>query len=210
MPARRLRERDTIDRVHDPERRAFAHALYAASREYDAAQPDRLARWRNVEPETAELLGVLIRAKRARCVLEIGTSNGYSTIWLADAAAATGGTVLPVEIEPSRPALARENVARAGLEDRVELRTEDAAQTLRGLPDDAFELTFLDAERPRYVGYWRDLIRTLAPGGLLAVDNAISHANELVDFRAVVDGDARVTRALVPIGAGLLLVVAPG
>jgi predicted O-methyltransferase YrrM len=196
--------------VHDPERRAFAHALYAAGREHDDTQPDRLARWRNVEPETAELLGVLTRTKRARRVLEIGTSNGYSTIWLADAAAATGGTVLTVEVEPSRTALARENLARAGLEDRVELRTEDAAQTLRGLPDHAFELTFLDAERPHYVGYWRDLVRTLAPGGLLAVDNAISHANELVGFRAVVDGDARVTQALVPIGAGLLLVVAPG
>jgi predicted O-methyltransferase YrrM len=199
-----------IERVHDPERRAFSHALYAAGREHDATQPDRLARWRNVEPETAELLGVLVRAKRARRVLEIGTSNGYSTIWLADAAEATGGTVLTVEIEPSRTALAHENLARAGLQDRVELATADAAQTLRALPDAAFELTFLDAERPAYVGYWRDLLRTLAPGGLLAVDNAISHANELVDFRAVVDGDERVTQALVPIGAGLLLVVAPG
>ena len=199
-----------IGRVHDPERRAFAHALYAAGREHDDAQPDRLARWRNVEPETAGLLGVLVRATRAQRVLEIGTSNGYSTIWLADAAEATGGTVLSVEIEPSRTALARENLARAGLEDRVELTTADAAQALRALPDDAFDVTFLDAERPAYVGCWRDLVRTLAPGGLLAVDNAISHANELVAFRAVVDGDARVTQALVPIGAGLLLVVAPG
>src|SRR3954452_20934467 len=158
MPARRLRERGRIDRVHDPERRAFAHALYPPGREHDDTQPDRLARWRNVEPETAELLGVLIRTKRAQRILEIGTSNGYSTIWLADAAAATGGTVLTVEVEPSRTALARENLPRAGLEDRVELRTEDAAQTLRGLRDDAFELTFLDAERPHYVGYWRDLV----------------------------------------------------
>jgi predicted O-methyltransferase YrrM len=196
--------------VNDPERRAFAHALYAAGREHDDKQPDRLARWRNVEPETAELLGVLVRAKRAKRVLEVGTSNGYSTIWLADAAEATGGEVLTVELDPARTALAREHVARAGLAQRVELRTEDAAQTLRSLPDHAFELTFLDAERPHYAGYWPDLIRTLAPGGLLAVDNAISHANELVAFRAVVDGDERVTQALLPIGAGLLLIVVPG
>jgi predicted O-methyltransferase YrrM len=196
--------------VNDPERRAFAHALYAAGREHDDHQPERLARWRNVEPETAELLGVLVRATKAQRVLEIGTSNGYSTIWLADAAEATGGEVLTVELDPARTALARAHLARAGLQDRVELRTEDAAQTLRGLPDHAFELTFLDAERPHYAGYWPDLVRTLAPGGLLAVDNVISHADELVDFRAVVDGDQRVTQALVPIGAGLLLVVAPG
>src|SRR3954454_18180178 len=100
MPARRLRERDTIDRVHDPERRAFAHALYAAGRAHDDAQPAPTARWRNVEPETAELLGVLIRAKRARRVLEIGTSNGYSTIWLADAAEATGGARPPAGNAP--------------------------------------------------------------------------------------------------------------
>src|SRR5919202_410093 len=74
----------------------------------------------------------------------------------------------------------------------------------------AFELTFLDAQRKHYAGWWPDLVRTLAPSGLLAVDNAISHANELVEFRAVVDGDERVTQALVPIGAGLLLVVTPG
>ena len=196
--------------MNSPERRAFAAALHAAGREHDERHTERLARWRNVEPETAELLGVLVRAKRARRVLEIGTSNGYSTIWLADATETTGGTVLSIEIEPSRTALARENLARVGLEDRVELKTEDAVQTLRALPDHAFELTFLDAERPHYVGYWHDLIRTLAPGGLLAVDNAISHANELVDFRAVVDADARVTQALVPIGAGLLLAVTPG
>ena len=196
--------------MHDPERRAFAHALYAAGREHDDRQADRLARWRNVDPETAELLGVLVRAKRAKQVLEIGTSNGYSTIWLADAAEATGGHVLTVEIEPSRTAVAREHIKRAGLEARVHLKTEDAAETLRTLPDHAFELTFLDAERKHYAGWWPDLVRTLAPSGLLAVDNAISHANELVEFRAVVDGDERVTQALVPIGAGLLLVVAPG
>lgn len=195
--------------MHDPERRAFADALHAAGRAHDAARPDRLARWRNVEPETAELLGVLVRATRARRILEIGTSNGYSTIWLADAAEATGGEVLTVEIEPSRMVLAREHLRQAGLLERVVLMTEDAAAVLRALPGRSFELTFLDAERPAYAGYWPELVRALKPGGLLAVDNAISHAGELADFRAIVEADPGVTRALVPIGAGLLLVVAP-
>jgi predicted O-methyltransferase YrrM len=194
----------------DATRQTFLDELYAHGRAHDERFEDRLQRLRNVEPETAELLGVLVRSMKATRVLEIGTSNGYSTIWLADAAETTGGTVLTVEIEPSRAALARENLARAGLADRVEIKAEDAAHTLRALPDHAFELTFLDAERAHYVRYWHDLIRTLTPGGLLAVDNAISHANELVDFRAVVDADARVTQALVPIGAGLLLAVTPG
>lgn len=193
--------------MDDAGRRAFADELYAAGRAHDAAEPDRLRRWRNVEPETAELLGVLVRAKRAARVLEIGTSNGYSTIWLADAAEATGGAVVTLEIEPARAALAAEHLGRAGLEGRVDLRAQDAARALADFPDAAFDVIFLDAERDAHVGYWPDLVRTLAPAGLLAVDNVVSHADELVAFRATVAADERVTQALVPIGAGVLLAV---
>jgi predicted O-methyltransferase YrrM len=196
--------------VHDEPRRAYTADLYAQSRAHDEQQEDRLARWRNVEPETAALLGVLVRATGAQRLLEIGTSNGYSTIWLGDAAEATGGTLVSLEIDPARSALARAHLARAGLDGPVvELRTEDAADALATFPDNAFDFTFLDAERDAYAAYWPDLVRTLRPGGLLAVDNAISHESELVEFRAGVDRDDRVTQSLVPIGAGLLLVVTP-
>jgi predicted O-methyltransferase YrrM len=193
--------------MHDPARRAYAEELYAAGRAHDAGEPDRLLRRRNVEPETAELLGVLIRAKRARNVLEIGTSNGYSTIWLADAVEATGGALVSLEIDAARTAIAAEHLERTGLGDRTDLRTEDAATALAAFPDAAFDVIFLDAERDAYVGYWPDLVRTLAPAGLLAVDNVISHAHDLVAFRQTVDADDRVTQALVPIGAGVLLAV---
>jgi len=150
---------------------------------------------------------VLVRAKVRPRVLEIGTSNGYSTIWLADAAEATGGRVTSLDIEPRRTAVAQENLAKAGLDDtHVELRTEDAAIVLQAAQDDAFDLIFLDAERAAYASYWPDLVRTLAPAGLLAVDNVISHAGEVEDFRRVVEGDERVSAALVPVGAGVLLV----
>ena len=89
----------------------------------------------------------------------------------------------------------------------VDLRTEDAATALAAFADAAFDLIFLDAERDAYVGYWPDLVRILAPAGLLAVDNVISHAHDLVAFRATVDADDRVMQALVPIGAGVLLAV---
>jgi predicted O-methyltransferase YrrM len=191
----------------DPDRRAFAAELYAAGREHDARRADRLARWRNVEPETAGMLAVLARATKARRILEIGTSNGYSTIWLADAAEATGAELTSLDVEPSRTALARENLARAGLGGAADLRTEDAAAVLRAAPDGAFDLVFLDAERDAYVAYWPDLVRALAPGGLLAVDNVVSHADQVRDFRVLVDADDRLTQALVPIGAGVLLVV---
>jgi predicted O-methyltransferase YrrM len=193
--------------MRNPARRAFADELYATGRAHDARQDDRLARWRNVEPETAAMLGVLIRTKGARRILEIGTSNGYSTIWLGDAAEETGGAVISLEIEPGRTALAREHLAQAGLEPVVDLRTEDAAQALCGFADGAFELVFLDAERPHYVSYWPDLVRTLAPAGLLVVDNVISHAQDLTEFMPVAESDERVETVQVPIGAGVLLAV---
>jgi predicted O-methyltransferase YrrM len=68
-------------------------------------------------------------------------------------------------------------------------------------------MIFLDAERHAYAGYWPDLVRVLRPGGLLAVDNVLSHADEVREFRALADGDSRVSQAVVPTGAGLLLVV---
>jgi predicted O-methyltransferase YrrM len=71
----------------------------------------------------------------------------------------------------------------------------------------AWDFVFLDAERPAYAGYWPDLVRVLAPRGLLVVDNVISHAAELAEFRELVSTDRRVSDALAPTGAGALLVV---
>jgi predicted O-methyltransferase YrrM len=189
----------------DAARRELLEQLYRDSKEHDAAQEDRLLRFRNVEPESAALLSVLIRATQARRLLEIGTSNGYSTIWLADAAASTGGHLVSVEVDAARTALARENLARARL--GAELRTEDAAVTLGEAADGAWDFVFLDAERPAYVSYWPQLVRTLAPAGLLVVDNVLSHEDQLVEFSAIVEADERVTTTVVPIGAGLRLAV---
>jgi predicted O-methyltransferase YrrM len=182
-------------------------ALHRYGVEHDAGKPDRLDRLRNLEPDTAALLAVLVRATAARRVLELGTSNGYSTVWLADAVRDTGGRLVSVELDPERSAQAAANLDAAGLRPLVELRVRDAADVLRESPDSAWDMIFLDAERPAYPGYWPDLVRTLRPGGLLAVDNVISHADQVAEFRAIVDADPRATEALVPTGAGALLVV---
>jgi predicted O-methyltransferase YrrM len=191
----------------DEVRRRLADELYAVGREHDTAQADRLDRFRNVEPETAELLGVLIRATGARRILELGTSNGYSTLWLADAAQDTGGRVLSVDVDAVRTELARATLTAAGLAEHVEVRTEDAASVLAGAPDAAWEFVFLDAERPAYPGYLPDLVRTLAPRGVLAIDNVLSHAHELVEFTALIEGEPGLTQTVVPVGAGLRLAV---
>jgi predicted O-methyltransferase YrrM len=181
--------------------------LYRRGREYDGQQADRLDRWRNLEPDTARLLVVLIRALAPKRMLELGTSNGYSTIWLADAAGAVGASFVSVEVDPVRAVHARENLHAAGVEEHVELRVDDAGSVLTTSPDGAYDFVFLDAERSAYAAYWPDLVRTLARRGLLAVDNVISHADELIEFRALVDADDRVSDAVAPTGAGALLVV---
>jgi predicted O-methyltransferase YrrM len=159
--------------------RSLLSELHESGRRFDAAQPDRLDRLRNLEPESGALLHLLIRALGARDVLELGTSNGVSTLWLADALATTGGRLVSVEIDADRSRAAGENLARAGLERVVGLRTGDAADALRDSAAGAWDVVFLDAERPQYPGYWPDLARVIRPGGLIAADNAISHADQM-------------------------------
>jgi predicted O-methyltransferase YrrM len=189
----------------DAARRELAAEIHAAATEHDAAQADRLDRYRILEPETAELLAVVVRATGARRVLEVGTSIGYSTIWLADAVEASGGSLLSVEVDAERSNTARTNLERAGL--TAELRVEDAAETLATSDEESWNLIFLDAERPAYAGYWPDVLRSLAPRGLVAVDNVISHADQVQEVLALMAAEPAVTATQVPVGAGLQLAV---
>ncbi len=106
----------------DQQLTALLDELHHHGVSYDADKPDRLDRLRNLEPDTAELLAVLVRATAAHNVLELGTSNGFSTLWLADAVDATGGHLTSVEIEADRSAQAARNLDCAGLSAVVDLR----------------------------------------------------------------------------------------
>ena len=173
----------------------------------DGATTERPRRMLNITRDTGEFLAVLVRATLARRVLEIGTSNGYSTLWLAGATRAIGGSVTTVELSDYKVGLARATFARSGLAGFISLVQDDAAGVLRGSAAGAFDLVFLDSERPEYPGWWPDLARVLRPGGLLVVDNATSHRAEMAPFVALVSADARFTTSLVPVGNGEFLAV---
>jgi predicted O-methyltransferase YrrM len=126
---------------------------------------------------------------------------------VADAVRSVGGRLVSVEVDAVRSGEAAENLERAGLRELVELRVQDAAETLRNSADGAWDMIFLDAERSAYSGYWPHLTRVLRPGGLLAVDNVLSHQQQVRDLRALIEADQGVSEALAPTGAGLLLVV---
>ena len=173
----------------------------------DGANAERPRRMLNITRDTGEFLAVLVRATVARRVLEIGTSNGYSTLWLASAAGAIGGSVTTVELSEYKIGLAISNFARAGLASQITLLHEDAGRVLQRSADGAFDLVFLDSERPEYPRWWPHLKRVLRPGGLLVVDNATSHAAEMAPFVALVAADVSFVTSLVPVGNGEFLAV---
>ena len=144
----------------------------------DSATTERSRKMLNITRDTGEFLAVLVRATVARRVLEIGTSNGYSTLWLASAAQAIGGSVTTVEFSDYKITLATKTFARSGLASFITSIQDDAGRVLERTANSAFDFIFLDSERPEYPGWWVNLRRVLRPGGLLVVDNATSHPQE--------------------------------
>ena len=173
----------------------------------DGSTDERPRRMLNITRDTGEFLSVLVRATVARRVLEIGTSNGYSTLWLAEAASATGGAVTTVELSEYKLGLASTNFARSGLASLITLVHDDAGQLLRRSEQSAFDFIFLDSERPEYPGWWPELRRVLRPGGLLVADNAVSHVEQMAPFVALVQADPLFATSLVPVGNGEFLAV---
>ena len=171
----------------------------------DRSTTERARRMLNITRDTGEFLAVLVRATLARRVLEIGTSNGYSTLWLASAARAIGGAVTTVEQSEYKIGLASATFARSGLAPFISLVHEDAGRVLQLAAAGAFDLIFLDSERPEYPGWWPDLKRVLRPGGLLVVDNATSHAEQMAPLVALVKADPEFATSLVPVGNGEFL-----
>lgn len=185
--------------------KAYLETVYSESRAHDETQTERAACWRNLHPDSAALLAVLVRAKQARKVLEVGTSNGYSTLWLADAVRDTGGSLCTLEIDKARKKAARQNLRETKLEDFVRMEVCDAGEFLRDYSK-YFDVVLLDADRSQYTAYWPHLQRILTkPGSLLVVDNVLSHADEVQAFIALVEADKNFSSMVLDIGAGLLL-----
>lgn len=173
----------------------------------DDTQHERGRRMLNITRDTGELLAVLVQARAARRILEIGTSNAYSTIWLARAASQIGGAVTTVELAQDKFAMAQTNLARAGLQGSVTQLLADATLVLQDSPAGAYDLVFLDSARGQYQAWWPNLIRVLDDGGVLVVDNAVSHHAEMADFLAAISADAGFTSCLVPVGKGEFIAV---
>src|SRR5580765_123936 len=129
----------------------------------------------SVSPTQGKLLHLLARVQGARNILEIGTLGGYSTIWLARALPA-GGHLISLELDPKHAEVARTNVARAGLADRVEIRLGRAVDTLQQLVAEGrgpFDLIFIDADKPGYSDYLKWSLKLARQGTLIIADNVV-------------------------------------
>lgn len=186
----------------DPQIQAFLSRMEDLGRAHDAAESQHSRRMLNLETETAKLLSIFLRSARSQSVLEIGTSNGYSTIWIAASIRRHGGHVFSIDRSPEKHALARANLSQAGLEETVSLITNDATtavEQLRG-PWDA---VFFDADRISAPQQLRLVYPHLAPQAFLFADNALSHPDEIRSYIEAIDALRDFTHVVVPIGKGL-------
>lgn len=160
----------------------------------------RSQRLRQITPETGRLLALLAASAPEGELVEIGTSAGYSTLWLTLAARIRGQTICTFELDPEKARIARETFTVAEVESQVELRVEDARVGLKTL--DQIGFCFMDLDKEYYQACYDIVVPRLVRGGFLLADNAISHANELVSFLENVSGDTRVDSIVIPIGKG--------
>lgn len=173
----------------------------AADRIDGTPQEQRL---RAIRPEVGQMLVTLIVATGARTIVEVGTSSGYSTLYLASGARQTGGRVVTYEVDPAKVELAGRSFADAGVDDVVELRHADGVAGLGSFAGQA-DLVFVDAEKGDYLGALGPAIEALRQGGLLVADNLISHEADLAGFREAALADPRLVGLVVPIGRGELV-----
>lgn len=179
--------------------------LTEAAAEHDAGQANRLDRWRVLEPDAGRFLWFLTQSVQARSIVEVGTSRGVSTLWLADAARATGGTVTTYDTDPAAHDDARRTTEEAGLTDLVDFRQADGGPALAALPDGAVDLLFLDAERVEYPSWWPHPVRVLRAGGVLVADNALSHPDEIAPVEDLLRADPGLTVTTITVGKGELV-----
>ena len=156
-------------------------------------------------PETAGLLNLMIRMTGAQRIVEVGTSMGYTALWLGEAARATGGTVIGTEALESKHTIALDYIARAGLADIVEVRLGDAKESVAAIGG-PIDLAFIDAWKSDYQTFFDMLLPEMRPGGAIVADNITfpeSNAEVMADYTAHVRGLANVRSALVPVGNGI-------
>lgn len=159
----------------------------------------------NITPETGLFLNLLIKDRKYKKILEIGTSNGYSGIWLAEGLKATNGHLYTVEShKKERFNLATENFKKAGLSKYITQILGHAPEDIPKTPR-KFDLAFFDATKYEHIDYFNTLKTRIKKGGIIVTDNINSHEKELAEYRRAVTKNPQFHSVKLDLGTGLLL-----
>jgi predicted O-methyltransferase YrrM len=170
-----------------------------------------------ISPELGKFLYTLVKANRAKRVLEIGALTGYSTIWMARALP-DDGKLTTLEISKEHADIARANYKKAGLDKKINLMLGSAMESLDKLANEKFDFAFIDADKVSYPAYYEKVIKLMNKGGIIAADNTLKDG-KIIDkypdeniraiqlFNKTVADDPRVDSILVPISDGVTMAV---
>lgn len=161
----------------------------------------------NIARETANFLNLLIKTANSKNILEIGTSNGYSAIWLALALKETGGHLTTIEFWDKRQSIARENFKICGISDLITPIIGSAFNVMEELNQNGekFDFVFMDANKGEYIKYFELADKMLVQGGIIAADNVLSHEEKVKPFVEAIKNDNRYQVEILNLPAGLLL-----
>ncbi len=160
----------------------------------------------NISRTTAEFLYNLIVDSKSKNVIEVGTSNGYSGIWIAKALKKTGGKLTTIEFYDKRLDIAKKNFEKCAVSDIIETKKGDAATILEYLPEDfKVDFAFIDANKAQYIKFFHLIAPHLTIGGYIACDNVISHAAKVQTFIDDINANPDYENVVLPLPAGLSL-----
>lgn len=160
----------------------------------------------NIPRKTGILLNTFIKMMNAKNVLEIGTSNGYSGIWLAKALKETGGRLTTIEFYEKRQSIAIENFKTCGVIDIIKPIQGSACDVIKSFSEDEkFDFVFIDAGKREYVDYFKLIKPHLNSRSMIVADNIISHAEKVQTFIDAVDADEEFQYEIVEVPGGILI-----
>jgi len=156
-----------------------------------------------VGPETGRLINIVARRLEAPVMLELGTSYGYSGIWLGDAARANGGRLITVELQDYKSTYARERATEAGLADHIDFRVGDAVATIEALSP-GIDFVLVDLWKDLYVPCLEAFYPKLNPGAIVVADNMLRPGGEEVKaYGRAIRAKPGMTSVLLPVGTGI-------
>ncbi|SDT95785.1 Predicted O-methyltransferase YrrM [Verrucomicrobium sp. GAS474] len=188
-----------------PQVETVLRAMAQEGATHDTAETAHARKRLNLEWPTAETLFVAVRLARRRRILEIGTSNGFSTIWLASAIAQQEeGELISIERHAEKSAQAAHNLKKAGLSRWVTLLQGEATPVVAEL-EGTFDCVFFDADRVTAKDQFASLLPRLTPDALLLADNVLSHPHEIAGYLECVEESGHFDCVTLPVGKGLHL-----